>query len=90
MLLGVGVFATIGQLFLTKAFSEGPPARVSVVGLSQVAFTMLLEIALWHRSFSGLTLVGMALVIAPTAWTLLRGAARIATTAEPLPLKKAA
>jgi hypothetical protein len=34
---------------------------------------MLLEIAIWHRSFSGLTLLGIALVIAPTAWTLLRG-----------------
>jgi drug/metabolite transporter (DMT)-like permease len=72
-LLGIGVSATIGQLFLTKAFTEGPPARVSVVGLTQVGFTMLLEIAFWQRTFSGLTLVGIALVIAPTAWTLLRG-----------------
>lgn len=90
MLLGVGAFATLGQLLLTKAFTSGPPARISVVGLSQVAFTMLLEIALWHRSFSGLTLLGIALVIAPTAWTLLRGAARVPPTEVPLPLKKAA
>jgi drug/metabolite transporter (DMT)-like permease len=73
LLLNVGIFATIGQLFLTKAFAAGPPARVAVVGLSQIGFTMLLEIAIWHRSFSGLTLLGIALVIAPTAWTLLRG-----------------
>jgi drug/metabolite transporter (DMT)-like permease len=72
LLLGVGLSATIGQLFLTKAFAAGPPARVSVVGLAQVGFTMLLEIAFWQRHFSGLTLVGIALVIAPTAWTLLR------------------
>ena len=65
MLLGVGVSATIGQLFLTKAFAAGPPARVSVVMLSQVGFTMLLEMAIWHRSFSGQTLVGIFLVIAP-------------------------
>jgi len=90
MLLGVGAFATLGQLFLTKAFSEGPPARVSVIGLSQVAFTMLLEIALWHRSFSGLTLVGIGLVILPTAWTLLRGATQRTPLEEPLPLKTAA
>lgn len=73
LLLNVGVFATIGQLFLTKAFAAGPPARISVVGLSQVGFTMLLEIAIWHRTFSALTLLGIGLVIAPTAWTLLRG-----------------
>ena len=88
LLLGIGVFATIGQLFLTKAFAEGPPARVSVVGLSQVAFTMLLEIAIWHRSFSSLTLVGIGLVIAPTAWTLLRGSRSVEEV--PMPLKKAA
>ena len=90
MLLGVGGFATLGQLLLTKAFSEGPPARISVVGLSQVAFTMLLEIALWHRSFSGLTLLGISLVIAPTSWTLLRGGGNPPPSEEPLPLKKAA
>jgi drug/metabolite transporter (DMT)-like permease len=71
-MLGVGASATIGQLFMTKAFAEGPPARVSVVMLSQVGFTMLLERVIWHRSFSGLTLLGICLVIAPTAWTLLR------------------
>jgi drug/metabolite transporter (DMT)-like permease len=71
-LLGIGIAATVGQLFLTKAFAAGPPARVSVVGLAQVGFTMLLEMAFWQRTFSGLTLVGIALVIAPTAWTLLR------------------
>jgi drug/metabolite transporter (DMT)-like permease len=90
MLLGIGVFATLGQLLLTKAFSEGPPARISVIGLSQVAFTMLLEISLWHRSFSGLTLLGMGLVMTPTAWTLLRSAAHAPPVEEPLPLKKAA
>lgn len=73
LLLCVGIFATIGQLFLTKAFAAGPPARVSVVGLSQVGFTMLLEMAIWHRSFSASTLLGMFLVIAPTAWMLLKG-----------------
>jgi drug/metabolite transporter (DMT)-like permease len=75
-LLGVGVAATIGQLFLTKAFAAGPPARVSVVGLSQVGFTMLLEMVLWQRTFGTLTLLGIGLVIAPTAWMLIRGRAR--------------
>ena len=80
LLLGVGLSATIGQLFLTKAFTSGPPARISVVGLTQVGFTMLLEIAFWHRTFSPLTLVGIALVIAPTAWTLLRASRKTPVT----------
>lgn len=71
-LLGMGLFATAGQLCLTKAFATGPPARVSVVGLTQIGFSMLLEMAFWHRTFSGLTLLGIALIVAPTAWSLLR------------------
>jgi drug/metabolite transporter (DMT)-like permease len=84
LLLGVGVSATVGQILLTLAFAHGPPARVSVVGLSQVGFTMLLEMALWDRSFSGLTLVGIGLVILPTAWTLVRGATRHHTEEQSL------
>jgi len=84
LLLGVGVSATVGQLFLTLAFSHGEPARVSVVGLSQVGFTMLFEMVLWHRTFSGLTLLGIGLVVAPTAWTLVRGATQRHVEEEPL------
>jgi drug/metabolite transporter (DMT)-like permease len=72
LLLGVGLFATAGQLFLTKAFTTGNAARVAVVGLSQVAIVMLLEIIIWRRTFSGQTLLGMALVVTPTAWMMLR------------------
>jgi drug/metabolite transporter (DMT)-like permease len=67
MLLGVGVSATIGQLFLTKAFTIGSPAKVSVVGLTQIVFTMLLA----RESFDLLRLLGIGLVIAPTAWVML-------------------
>ncbi|MFN0051858.1 MAG: DMT family transporter [Planctomycetales bacterium] len=69
-LVAVGGFATIGQFFLTKAFTSGPPAKVSVVGLTQVGFGALLDVMLWQRSFTPQTLGGMALVIAPTVWLL--------------------
>ena len=74
LLLGVGLSATAGQLFLTKAFTTGNAARVSVVGLSQVAIVMLLEILIWRRTFSSQALLGMGLVVAPTAWMMLRRA----------------
>ena len=74
LLLGVGVTRHRRTALFDMAFAAGPPARVSVVGLSQVGFTMLLEMAIWHRSFSGHnTGRGSGLVIAPTVWTLLRG-----------------
>lgn len=72
MLLGVGVTATIGQLFLTKAFSVGSPAKVSVVGLTQILFAMGLEVVLWDRTFNACTLLGMALILAPAAWLMTR------------------
>jgi drug/metabolite transporter (DMT)-like permease len=71
MLLGVGLSATVGQLFLTKAFASGPPAKVSVVGLTQIVFAMALEMILWRRSFTPATLVGILLVLAPTVWLML-------------------
>jgi drug/metabolite transporter (DMT)-like permease len=70
MLLGVGVTATVGQLLLTKAFAAGPPARVAVVGLTQIVFAMGLDVLVGQRAFSPVTLVGIALVIAPTAWVI--------------------
>jgi drug/metabolite transporter (DMT)-like permease len=74
MLVGVGLTATIGQLFLTKAFAAGPPAQVSVVGLSQIIFALLLEVVCFHRELNAKMLLGMALVIGPTAWVTLRTA----------------
>jgi drug/metabolite transporter (DMT)-like permease len=70
MLLGVGVTATVGQLFLTKAFASGPPAKVSVVGLTQIVFAMLLDKLLWDHTFRPASLLGTVLVIAPTAWLM--------------------
>jgi drug/metabolite transporter (DMT)-like permease len=70
LLLAVGSTATVGQLFLTKAFTAGPPAKISVVCLMQVVFALLLDVLFWDRHFDVLTLGGMVLVIAPTAWLM--------------------
>ena len=75
MLLCVGIAATVGQLFLTKAFTTGSPSRISVIGLAQTAFTMFFQVILHNQQFSRVTLAGMALIVAPTAWVLLRGRA---------------
>jgi drug/metabolite transporter (DMT)-like permease len=73
LLLGVGLTATCGQFFLTRAFAVGTPAKVSVVGLSQVVLAMGLDMLLWQRSFSPCTLLGVALVLVPAAWVMARG-----------------
>jgi drug/metabolite transporter (DMT)-like permease len=81
VLIVLGMSATAGQIFLTKAFAAGPPAQVSVVSLTQVGFTMLLEAAFESRAFSTTTLLGLALIVAPTAWVIVRG--RRGVKAEP-------
>jgi drug/metabolite transporter (DMT)-like permease len=69
-LLGIGITATVGQWFLTKAFAAGPPAKVSLVGLTQIVFAVGFDVALEHRSFEPATLLGIGLVMAPTAWVM--------------------
>ena len=85
MLLGVAVVGTVGQFCLTRAYALGAPTRVAVVGLSQVAFAMILDVAIWGRSMTPLTLLGFGLVLAPTA--MLTGGARrrLAQVADPEP-----
>ncbi len=70
MVLGVGVLATLGQLLLTKAFTWGAPMKVSVVGLTQIVFALLLDVTLFGHQVSPAGLLGMALVLAPTAWVM--------------------
>jgi drug/metabolite transporter (DMT)-like permease len=71
-LLGMGLAALIGQIFLTLAFVGGAPAAVAVVGLTQIIFALVFDIWLFHHPIHPLTLVGMGMVIAPTAWVLTR------------------
>jgi drug/metabolite transporter (DMT)-like permease len=72
LLLALGLAATVGQLFLTKAFAAGPASKVSVVALSQVVFCAIMEFGFLGRSFHPATILGMILVIGPTAWMMLR------------------
>jgi drug/metabolite transporter (DMT)-like permease len=81
MLLGVGTTGTVGQIFLTKAYAAGAPARVAVLGLTQVVFGLGFDVLLWQRSLSPVLLAGTALVLAPTAWLIARAGGTPATAA---------
>lgn len=70
-LVGVGVMATFGQMFLTVAFTTGQPAKLSVVGLMQIVFTLILDQVVLGNTPSAEKLLGIPLVIGPTAWLLL-------------------
>jgi len=70
MLLALGLLGTLGQIALTRAFAAGDPSRVSVVGLSELIFGVAYDRLLWDRRFGWVTIAGMLLVAAPTAWLL--------------------
>jgi drug/metabolite transporter (DMT)-like permease len=76
-LLGTGVFATVGQLFLTRAYADGAPSKVAVVGLSQIVFSLALDVTLFNHGLDAVTLLGMALVVGPTTWVMLRPGAQL-------------
>jgi drug/metabolite transporter (DMT)-like permease len=71
LLIGVGLTASIGQLLLTKAFAAGEPSKVSVVGLTQVVFALLMDMVCWNHRLEWNTLVGIAMIVLPTAWVIL-------------------
>jgi hypothetical protein len=70
------VAATLGQVCFTLAFTSGPPARVSVVGLMQIPFALGLDLVFGAPVLEWVTLAGIALVLAPTAWMMLDRASR--------------
>ncbi|MFO0882853.1 MAG: hypothetical protein U0894_01465 [Pirellulales bacterium] len=71
-LIAVGLFATLGQIFLTRAFAAAPPARISVVGLSQIAFVVLLAWCVFGAAshWNSITITGMALIVGATAYVM--------------------
>lgn len=71
LLLGVGLTASVGQMFLTRAFAHGDPSKVSVVGLAQVVMTLLIDVVVSGQPVTGLALAGTLLILAPTAWVML-------------------
>jgi drug/metabolite transporter (DMT)-like permease len=72
LILGVGATATVGQVFLTLAFSRGHATTVSVVGLSQVVMVMAADAALGWKAVTPAMLAGTLLVLGPAAWLMIR------------------
>jgi len=70
-LVGVGLAATIGQVFMTKAFAAGSPSRVAIAGLTQVGFGMICDVIFFGKTFDGLRLLGIAMVMTPTIWLVI-------------------
>jgi drug/metabolite transporter (DMT)-like permease len=71
LLFGVGVLGALGQYGMTLAYTHGHAPRVAATALSQVLFALILDVAIWKRPLNAVSLLGMALVVSPTAWLML-------------------
>ena len=48
------------------------PSEIAVISLTQVIFALIFELAFWGRSVPPIVLLGMVLILAPTAWIAQR------------------
>lgn len=79
MLIGVGIFGTVGQLAMTKAFSVGEAPSVASAGFAKVGFSAAYDIIIWSRVFQLPTIVGMGLILGSTVVLFSSGKFRINT-----------
>jgi drug/metabolite transporter (DMT)-like permease len=73
LLTATGVFATIGQLCLTRAYALAPAARIGAFTYVAVVFAGLIGWALWDERPDGYSIAGMALVIGCCLMAARRG-----------------
>jgi drug/metabolite transporter (DMT)-like permease len=74
LLLGVGVLALLAQVGITRAFTTGNAARVSVVNLTQVVFAMIFDVFCFGHPLDPASILGMALILVPSAWLMMEWA----------------
>ena len=62
-LLGTGLFAAGGQVFLTLAYHRAPAGQISIWGYSNVLFSLGIGMLVWGEHPDVLTYVGGALIV---------------------------
>lgn len=71
LLVLVGLGGVAGQIGMTMAFAKGQATQISVVALSQILFGLVFDVLFWNHAVNVLSLLGMGMVIVPTAWLIL-------------------
>jgi drug/metabolite transporter (DMT)-like permease len=71
LLVMVGLGGVAGQIGMTMAFAKGQATQISVVALSQILFGLVFDVVFWNHAVNALSLLGMVMVVVPTAWLIL-------------------
>ncbi|WP_232782612.1 MULTISPECIES: DMT family transporter [Olleya] len=64
ILLSLGVFGYVGQLYMTKAFQTGKTSVVAPFKYVEVIFTIIVSTFWFLESYSAMVLLGIAIIIA--------------------------
>ncbi|HEI8866450.1 DMT family transporter [Serratia sp. AKBS12] len=59
----IGVFGSLGQITMTRAYGSGNPVIVSILSYSTIIFSTLLGFLLFNEKLSSIAAAGMALII---------------------------
>jgi drug/metabolite transporter (DMT)-like permease len=63
IIAGTGIFGTVGQLFLTKAYQGGQTIVTGAFNYTTLIFSSLFGAVLWHEFLSPVAWAGMAILI---------------------------
>ena len=64
MLILIGLFGSLGQIFITNAYQKAPAAEVSIYDYSGIIFSALIGTLLLHERLSASTVIGALLITA--------------------------
>ena len=68
----IGVFGSLGQITMTRAYGSGNPVIVSILSYSTIIFSTLLGYLIFDEKQSYIAAVGMALIILSGGLAILR------------------
>jgi drug/metabolite transporter (DMT)-like permease len=71
-LLGAGVFATTGQIFLTLAYHQAPATKISIYNYAHVLFAFLAGLALWGEVPDAVSIAGAGLIVVAAVYNHLK------------------
>ncbi len=70
VLMAMALFATFGQLAMTRAYRRGQTVVVASLAYSTVVFSSLLDVIIWNVELPAVAWMGMALTVGAGVWAV--------------------
>jgi drug/metabolite transporter (DMT)-like permease len=70
LILALGLFATFGQLAMTRAYRTGQTVVVAALAYSTVVFSSVLDVLIWNERLPLTAWTGIAITVAAGVWAV--------------------